>query len=123
MNFPACSVQQQHPPKVSTSSPGSGCAEHARCAEHAEHAVLMQFDLDIGDQDTSGKTLPHLREMTFNMITGEASSRRVADTICDFPRVPLDLVGDFKPLMLPIPSCYRHTKFRAASSEHLVDMV
>ena len=54
----------------------------------------LQFDLDIGDQDTSGKTLPHLREMTFNMTTGEASSRRVADTICDFPRVPLDLVGE-----------------------------
>ena len=61
---------------------------------HAEHALSMQFDLDIGDQDTSGKTLPHLREMTFNMTTGEASSRQVADTICDFPRVPLDLVGE-----------------------------
>ena len=55
---------------------------------------MLQFDLDIGDQDTSGKTLPHLREMTFNLTTGEASSRQVADTICDFPRVPLDLVGE-----------------------------
>ena len=56
--------------------------------------VSMQFDLDIGDQDTSGNTLPCLREMTFNMATGEASSRQVADTVCDFPRVPLDLVGE-----------------------------
>ncbi len=59
---------------------------------------MLQFDLDIGDQDTSGKTLPHLREMTFNMITGEATSRQVADTVCDFPRVPLDLVGEFRAL-------------------------
>lgn len=32
--------------------------------------------------------------MTFNLVTGEASSRQVADTVCDFPRVPLDLVGE-----------------------------
>lgn len=70
---------------------------------HAEHAVTAQFELDIGDQETSGNTLPRLREMTFNITTGEASSRQVADTICDFPRVPLDLVGES---LLPFtPSC------------------
>ena len=29
----------------------------------------------------------------FNLETGETSTRQVADTICDFPRVPLNLVG------------------------------
>ncbi len=77
---------------------------YMRNALHAEDALSMQFDLDIGDQDTSGKTLPHLREMTFNMTTGEASSRRVADTICDFPRVPLDLVGESQ----SVPLYYFH---------------
>ena len=55
---------------------------------------MLQFDLDIGDDQHNTTSLPRLREMTFNLATGEASSRQVADTVCDFPRVPLDLVGE-----------------------------
>lgn len=66
------------------------------------HAVMVQFDLDIGDKETRGNTMPRLREMTFNMSTGEATSRQVADTVCDFPRVPLNLVGERH--IVPVPS-------------------
>ena len=67
---------------------------------NVSHAVL-QFNLDIGEDEHNATSLPRLREMTFNLATGEASSRQVADTVCDFPRVPLSLVGDlFWPLLL-----------------------
>jgi carotenoid cleavage dioxygenase-like enzyme len=69
----------------------------------------LQFDLDIGDDQHNSTSLPRLREMTFNMATGEATSRQVADTVCDFPRVPLNLVGEqtdpaAQPLLLYISS-------------------
>ena len=67
---------------------------------NVSHAVL-QFNLDIGEDEHNATSLPRLREMTFNLATGEASSRQVADTVCDFPRVPLSLVGNlFWPLLL-----------------------
>lgn len=58
-----------------------------------EKVDMVQFDFDIGDNETSSASMPRLREMTFNLATGEASSGQVADTVCDFPRVPLNLTG------------------------------
>lgn len=55
--------------------------------------VLAQFDLDIGEEDLPDSYQPRMREMTFNLATGEATSRQLADVICEFPRVPDDLIG------------------------------
>ena len=52
-----------------------------------------QFDLDIGEEDLPDSFQPRMREMTFNLATGEASSRQLADVICEFPRVPDHLIG------------------------------
>ena len=55
--------------------------------------VVTQFDLDIGEEDLPDSYQPRMREMTFNLATGEATSRQLADVICDFPRVPDELTG------------------------------
>jgi hypothetical protein len=52
-----------------------------------------QFDLDIGEEEMPDSAQPRMREMTFNLATGEATSRQLADVICDFPRVPEHLTG------------------------------
>ncbi|KAK9918068.1 hypothetical protein WJX75_000916 [Coccomyxa subellipsoidea] len=51
------------------------------------------FDLDIGEEEMPDSAQPRMREMTFNLATGEATSRQLADVICDFPRVPEHLTG------------------------------
>ncbi len=53
----------------------------------------MQFDLDLSEDNLPDSFQPRMREMTFNLATGEASTRQLADVICEFPRVPEHLTG------------------------------
>ena len=69
--------------------------------QRVTRVLPSQFDLDIGEEALPDSAQPRMRELTFNLATGEASSRQLADVICDFPRVPEHLTGVQPPASVP----------------------
>jgi carotenoid cleavage dioxygenase-like enzyme len=49
------------------------------------------MDMENGDLPDSAH--PRLYELTFDMATGAATSRKVSDVMCEFPRVDERLTG------------------------------
>jgi carotenoid cleavage dioxygenase-like enzyme len=49
------------------------------------------MDMENGDLPDSAH--PRLYELTFDMATGGATSRKVSDVMCEFPRVDERLTG------------------------------